>query len=216
MFFTPGTHKDHGLPYNPFKAIVVPRPIGWISSLDKEGRPNLAPYSFFNAISEIPPMVGYSAGPKPLDDGTFEDKDSLINVRETGQFVVNIVSAEQTKAMSDSSAPLGHGESEFDFAGLTTIDSELVAAPRVKDAPCHLECELWDILAMPEMPNGNRNYWVMGKVVGIHIDERVLTDDGRIDVLKFNPVARLGYKDYAQINDIFELGRPGGDKEAMR
>ena len=215
MFFIPGTHKEHGLPYSPLKAIVTPRPIGWISTIDKEGRPNLAPYSFFNAISELPPMVGFSASPVMDPDGAPREKDSLINVRETGEFVVNIVSAAQTKAMSDSSATLDHGVSEFDFAGLNPIASEKVKAPRVEGAPCHLECELWDILPLPEMPNGERNHWVMGKIIGIHIDESVLTEDGKVDVLKFNPVARLGYKDYSQVNDVFELERPGGDKEAL-
>jgi flavin reductase (DIM6/NTAB) family NADH-FMN oxidoreductase RutF len=210
MFFTPGTHKDHGLTYSPLKAIVCPRPIGWISSIDNDGRSNLAPYSFFNAISELPPMVGYSSSP-----GEFGDKDSLINIRETKQFVVNIVSAAQTMAMNASSAALPHGDNEFDFAGLTPIPSELVLPPRVKDAPCHLECELWDILPLPEMPNGQRNHWVMGTIIGIHIDDSVITD-GRVDVLKFNPVARLGYKDYAQINDVFEIDRPGASKEVMR
>lgn len=216
MFFIPGTHKDHGLPFNPLKAIIAPRPIGWISSIDKEGRPNLAPYSFFNAISEMPPMVGYSVGPNPLGGGEYREKDSLINVRETGEFVVNIVSADQTHQMNASSAALDHGKSEFDFAGLTPIDSEIVAAPRVKDAPCQLECRLWDILPLPEIKDGLRNHWVMGTIVGIHIDENVLTEDGKVDVLKYNPLARLGYKDYAQVNEIFELGRPDGDDEAMR
>lgn len=204
MFFTPGTHKDHGLPYNPFKAIVAPRPIGWISSVNKDGVANLAPYSFFNAISEIPPMVGFSASP-----GEHGDKDSLINVRDTGEFVVNIVSKAQINEMSASSAPLANGESEFDFAGLTPEPSSLVKAPMVKDAPCKLECKLWDIIALPEMPDGRRNNWVMGTVIGIHIDEAVLTD-GKVDVLKYNPTARLGYKDYAIIEDVFELDRPKG------
>lgn len=204
MFFTPGTHKDHGLPYNPFKAIVAPRPIGWISSVNKDGIANLAPYSFFNAISEIPPMVGFSAA--PAENG---DKDSLVNVQDRGEFVVNIVSKAQLHEMNASSAPLDHGASEFDFANLTPIESELVKPPRVKDAPCQLECKLWDIIAMPEMPNGRCNKWVMGMVVGIHIDDSVLRD-GRIDVLKYNPVARLGYKDYTCVDAIFELDRPEG------
>ena len=214
MFFTPGSHKDHGLRYNPLKAIITPRPIGWISSLDADGRPNLAPFSFFNAISELPPMVGYSVAPSLLEGGP-GIKDTLSNVRETKEFVVNIVSSAQMKAMSDSSAMLPHGESEFAFAGLNAIPSELVKPPRVKDAPCHLECVLWDILALPEMGNGNRNHWVMGEIIGIHIADNVVCD-GKVDVLRFNPVARLGYKDYAQIDDVFELSRPGSDKEAMR
>ena len=203
MFFTPGTHKDHGLPYNPFKAIVSPRPIGWISSVSKDGKPNLAPYSFFNAISELPPMVGYAASP-----GEHGDKDSLTNVRDTGEFVVNIVSKDQINQMSKTSAALAHGESEFDFAGLTPEPSSLVNVPKVVGAPCQLECKLWKILPLPEMEDGRRNNWVMGMVVGIHIDESVLTEDGKVDVLKYNPPSRLGYKDYAFVEDVFELDRP--------
>jgi flavin reductase (DIM6/NTAB) family NADH-FMN oxidoreductase RutF len=204
MFFTPGNHQDHGLPYNPFKAIVAPRPIGWISSINKDGVPNLAPYSFFNAISEIPPMVGFSAAP-----GEIGDKDSLVNIRDNGEFVVNIVSKVQIHEMSVTSAPLDHDVSEFDFAHLTPEQSKLVKPPRVKGAPCQLECKLWDILPMPEMPDGRRNQWVMGMVIGIHIDDSVLTD-GKVDVLKYNPAARLGYKDYTFVEDVFQLDRPKG------
>ncbi|MCE2517581.1 MAG: flavin reductase family protein [Alphaproteobacteria bacterium] len=203
MFFTPGTHKDHGLPYSPFKAIVAPRPIGWISTVSKEGIPNLAPYSFFNAMSELPPMVGFSSSP----GSNGEPKDSLINIQDTGEFVVNIVSKDQINAMSDTSADLSHKTSEFDFAGLTPEPSELVAAPRVKGAPCQLECKLWDILPMPEMAEGLSNKWVMGKVIGIHIQDEVIVD-GKVDVMKYNPAARLGYMDYATVDHVFEIERP--------
>lgn len=202
MFFTPGTHKDHGLTHNPFKAIVSPRPIGWISTLGADGTPNLAPYSFFNAISELPPMVGFAAAPNANGD-----KDSLVNARTSGEFVVNIVSKEQMQAMSDTSAELAAHESEFDFAGLTPTPATLVNAPMVKDAPCQLECKLWDIIELPEMPNGRRNQWVMGSVIGIHINDNVIVE-GKVDVLKYNPVSRLGYMDYAVIEDVLTLNRP--------
>jgi len=203
MFFTPGSHKDHGLPFNPLKAIVAPRPIGWISTVNKEGKANLAPYSFFNAISETPPMVGFSVSPGE------REKDSLVNSRETGEFVVNIVSHAQMQAMSDTSAPVPHGLSEFDLTGLSAIPSNMVAAPRVKDAPCHLECKVWDILALPEDEHGQRNYWVMGTIIGIHVDEAVIVD-GKIDVSLYQPVSRLGYKDYSVVRDVFEIERPKG------
>ena len=202
MFFTPGTHKDHGLTHNPFKAIVSPRPIGWISTLGADGTPNLAPYRFFNAISELPPMVGFAAAPNANSD-----KDSLVNARTSGEFVVNIVSKEQMQAMSDTSAELAAHESEFDFAGLTPTPATLVNAPMVKDAPCQLECKLWDIIELPEMPNGRRNQWVMGSVIGIHINDNVIVE-GKVDVLKYNPVSRLGYMDYAVIEDVLTLNRP--------
>lgn len=198
MFYTPGHHKDHGLPYNPFKAIVSPRPIGWISTISKDGKPNLAPYSFFNAISETPPMVAFSSSP-----GENGEKDSLINARETGEFIVNIVSKKQMQAMSDTSAALDHGVSEFDFAGLHPTGANLVKAPMVKDAPCHLECQLWDIITLPQA----NNHLVIGTVIGIHIDDQIITD-GKVDVLKFNPIARLGYMDYSSVEDLFPIARP--------
>ena len=202
MFFTPGMHQDHGLPFNPLKAIVAPRPIGWISTLSRDGKPNLAPYSFFNAISETPPMVGFSSSP-----GEHGEKDSLINARDTGEFVVNIVSKKQMQAMSDTSAALDHGVSEFDFAGLYAEPAQLVKAPMVKDAPCQLECKLWDIITLPPTSEGRNNHWVMGEVVGIHINDAIITD-GKVDVLKFNPVARLGYMDYTAVEDVFPIARP--------
>ena len=202
MFYTPGNHKDHGLPHNPFKAIVSPRPIGWISTISADGKPNLAPYSFFNAVSETPPMVAFSSSP-----GANGEKDSLINARDTAEFVVNIVSKEQMQAMSNTSADLAHGESEFDFAGLSAEPASLVKAPMVAGAPCQLECKLWDIITLPESPDGQKNHLVIGQVVGIHIDDAIITD-GKVDVLKFNPVARLGYMDYTAVEDVFPLARP--------
>ena len=202
MFYTPGNHKDHGLPHSPFKAIVSPRPIGWISTVSNDGKPNLGPYSFFNAISELPPMVGFSSSP-----GGGGEKDSLANARDTGCFVVNIVSKAQVDGMNASSADLPRGDSEFEYAGLEAEPSMLVDAPRVKGAPAQLECELWDILELPEMAGGKRNHWVMGRVVGIHIDDRFIVD-GKLDVTLYQPVSRLGYKDYAVIEEMIQLERP--------
>ena len=202
MFYTPGTHKDHGLPHNPFKAIVSPRPIGWISTISTDGKPNLAPYSFFNAVSETPPMVAFSSSP-----GANGEKDSLINARDTAEFVVNIVSKEQMQAMSDTSAALDHGVSEFDFAGLAAEPASIVKAPMVAGAPCQLECKLWDIITLPQTADGQNNHLVIGQVVGIHIDDGIITD-GKVDVLKFNPVARLGYMDYTAVENVFPLARP--------
>ena len=202
MFYTPGTHKDHGLPHNPFKAIVSPRPIGWISTISADGKPNLAPYSFFNAVSETPPMVAFSSSP-----GANGEKDSLINARDKAEFVVNIVSKEQMQAMSDTSAALDHGVSEFDFAGLAAEPASIVKAPMVAGAPCQLECKLWDIITLPQTADGQNNHLVIGQVVGIHIDDGIITD-GKVDVLKFNPVARLGYMDYTAVEDVFPLARP--------
>ena len=204
MFFTPGNHKQEGLTHNPFKAIVAPRPIGWISARGSDGMTNLAPYSFFNAISDSPPMVGFSASPGP-----FGEKDSLVMIRETGEFVVNIVSKAQMDAMNASSEALPRGTSEFDAAGLGQLASSIVSAPRVEGSPCQLECKLWKIIDLPEAENGSRNHLVTGEVVGIHIDDTVIVD-GKVDVTLYKPVARLGYKDYSAVESVFSLDRPSG------
>ena len=204
MFFTPGTHKDQGLPFNPLKAIVSPRPIGWISSISASGTHNLAPYSFFNAISESPPMVAFSSSP-----GENGDKDSVLNIEETGNFVVNIVSKKQMEAMNQSSASLDRGVSEFNAAGLKAETSTLVAAPRVGGAPCYLECTLWKIISLPNNAQGQHCKLVIGEIVGIGIDEAIITDEGKIDVTLYQPVGRLGYMDYTSVDEVFQLNRPG-------
>lgn len=199
MFYRPGL-DPHGLPHNPFKALVAPRPIGWISTLDAEGRRNLAPYSFFNAFSDTPPMVGYaSTGGK----ATGERKDTLANIRATGEFVVNVVSYALRDAMNASSAQLPAEADEFAHAGLTPAPCETVLAPRVAEAPAALECRLWRIVDLP----GAGNALALGEVTGIHIDEAVLRD-GMVDVTRYNPMARLGYQDYAAVMEVFPLRRP--------
>jgi len=203
MFFPSGTHKDHGLAFNPLKAIVSPRPIGWISSIGANGIHNLAPYSFFNAVSEIPPMVAFSGSP-----GTQGDKDTVKNIEETGDFVVNIVSSSLMNAMNITSASLPRDISEFDQAQLTPKPSRLVSSPHVAESPCYLECKLWKIIDLPQASDESKSRLVIGEVVGIGIDDAIITPEGKIDVAKYQPAARLGYKDYAIINKVFELDRP--------
>jgi len=201
MFYRPGL-DPHGLPHNPFKAMVSPRPIGWISSLDAQGQANLAPYSFFNALADAPPMVMFSStGSKP--DQPYA-KDSVANIRATGEFVCNLVGYEMRDAMNASSAALAAGDDEFEAAGLTTAPSSVVAPPRVAGVPGALECKIYQIVDLP----GEANHMVIGEVVGIYIDEAVLKD-GVFDVLKYNPLARLGYRDYATVRELFSLNRPG-------
>ncbi|MDA0307479.1 MAG: flavin reductase family protein [Proteobacteria bacterium] len=203
MFFPSGTHKDHGLAFNPLKAIVSPRPIGWISSIGANGIHNLAPYSFFNAVSETPPMVAFSGSP-----GTQGDKDTVKNIEETGDFVVNIVSSSLMNAMNITSASLPRDISEFDQAQLTPKPSRLVSSPHVAESPCYLECKLWKIIDLPQASDESKSRLVIGEVVGIGIDDAIITPEGKIDVAKYQPAARLGYKDYAIINKVFELDRP--------
>jgi flavin reductase (DIM6/NTAB) family NADH-FMN oxidoreductase RutF len=203
MFFPSGTHKDHGLAFNPLKAIVSPRPIGWISSIGANGIHNLAPYSFFNAVSETPPMVAFSGSP-----GTQGDKDTVKNIEETGDFVVNIVSSSLMNAMNITSASLPRDISEFDQAQLTPKPSRLVSSPHVAESPCYLECKLWKIIDLPQASDESKSRLVIGEVVGIGIDDAIITPEGKIDVAKYQPAARLGYKDYAIIDKVFELDRP--------
>jgi flavin reductase (DIM6/NTAB) family NADH-FMN oxidoreductase RutF len=200
MFFRPGL-DPHGLAHNPFKALIAPRPIGWISSLDADGRVNLAPYSFFNAVAEAPPMLAYANNGVKL--GLGEGKDSLGNIRATGEFVANVVSFALRDAMNATSGPYPHGEDEFATAGLTPAASRLVAPPRVAEAPAALECRLWRIIDLP----GENNHLVIGEVVGIHIDEAAVVD-GKVDITLYRPVARLGYRDYAAVNETFSMHRP--------
>lgn len=200
MFYRPGL-DDHGLPHNPFNALITPRPIGWISSRDTAGNLNLAPYSFFNGVSYVPPMVMFSStADKP---GLNEPKDSIANIQETGEFVVNIVSTALLDQMNISSGHYPHGTSEFELAKLETAASETVAPPRVAAAPAALECKLVRVEQLP----GAANFVTFGEVTGIHIDDGILTD-GRVDPTKFHPLARMGYRDYASVTEVFEVQRP--------
>ena len=202
MFFTPGTHLQFGLSHNPLKAIVSPRPIGWISSQGSDGSVNLAPYSYFNAISEQPPMVMFSSAP-----GGDTSKDSLRNVLETKEFVVNVVSAALGDAMNVSSGSYPYGTNEFDEAGLEMAACETVSVPRVKAAPAALECCLWQAIELPAPQNGRASTMVIGTITGIHIADDVIVD-GKVDVAAYQPLARLGYMDYAQITELFAIQRP--------
>ncbi len=201
MFYRPG--KDpHGLAHNPFKALIAPRPIGWISTCDAAGGVNLAPYSFFNALADTPPLVMYASNGRKT--GRDEGKDTVANIRATAEFVVNVVSFALRDAMNASSGPYPAGEDEFLRAGLEAAPSVVVAPPRVAQAPAALECRLWKVIDLP----GAANALVIGEVVGVHVDPAVIVD-GKIDVAIYQPLARLGYRDYAAVTDVFSLTRPG-------
>ena len=202
MFLTPGTHLKAGLSHNPLKAIVSPRPIGWISSRGRNGSVNLAPYSYFNAIAEQPPMVMFSSAPSGNTS-----KDSLRNVMETKEFVVNIVSAALGDAMNISSGNFPYGTNEFTESGLAMADCETVTVPRVRAAPAALECRLWQAIELPTLEDVAPSTIVLGTVTGIHIADDVIVD-GKIDVTIYQPLARLGYMDYAKITTLFEMKRP--------
>ena len=199
MFYRP--EDGHGLPHNPFNAIVTPRPIGWISTRDADGVRNLAPYSFFNAVAYVPPQVMFaSTGTKPDQDGT---KDSVANIRATGEFCVNIVSEALKDAMNASSATLPAESDEFEAAGLTAVPCETIGCDRVAESPANLECRLTQIVTL----EGKSNFVVFGEVTGIHMRDECLKD-GRFDITTYRPLSRLGYRDYTVIRDLFELARP--------
>ncbi|MEM7499023.1 MAG: flavin reductase family protein [Pseudomonadota bacterium] len=204
MFYRPA--DGHGLPHDPFKSLVVPRPIGWISSIDAEGRTNLAPYSFFNGCGDNPPLVMFAqTGRKSREEA---EKDSIANIRETGEFACNMVSAALIDAMNASSARLGRNVDEFAEAGLTKAPCSEIAAPRVAEAPAVLECRMVRILDdLPTWQAHQRNIMVIGEVVGVHIADDAL-EDGRFRTEAVKPVARLGYMDYTAVQNTFELLRP--------
>ena len=199
MFYTPS--EGHSLPHNPFNAIVSPRPIGWISTRGEDGLDNLAPYSFFNAVAYVPPQVMFaSTGQKPDRDGT---KDSVAQLRETGVFCVNIVEYAARDAMNASSASLPAGEDEFVRASLEKTECSKINCPRVAGAPANLECKVTQIVPLA----GEANIAVFGEVVGVHLRDDCIVD-GRFDVTTYQPLARLGYRDYARVTELFSLNRP--------
>ena len=198
MFYTTDDNR-HGLAHDPFKAIVSPRPIGWIGSKGRDGSINLAPYSFFNAVADRPKLVMFSSAGR---------KDSQRNAAETGVFTCNFVGRDLAEKMNLSSAALPYGESEFDFAGLTAKQAELIDAPYVGEAFAVLECRVTEIME-PKTLSGepSENVLVFGEVVGIRIDEAIVRD-GRLDMSIARPVARMGYMDYSEGSDVFEMVRP--------
>lgn len=207
MFYRPA--DGHGLPHDPFKALVVPRPIGWVSTRDAEGRANLAPYSYFNGCGDAPPMVMFAqTGRKSRPE---LEKDSIANIRTTGEFACNIVPEALKEAMNLSSGTYPADADEFEIAGLTAAPCREIGAPRVAEAPAVLECRVVRIVDdLPHWSEHQRNIVVIGEVVGVHIDDAVLRD-GAVDVLGFSPVARLGYMDYTTVREVFAMKRPGQD-----
>ncbi|WP_294608081.1 flavin reductase family protein [Roseovarius sp.] len=200
MFYKP--EDGHGLPHNPFNSIVSPRPIGWISTRGTDGRDNLAPYSFFNAVAYVPPQVMFSSTSAKEDRG--DTKDSVANIRETGVFCVNIVEYEMRDAMNKTSGLWDREMDEFDLAALEKAECETIACSRVARAPANLECKLTQILQLP----GEANFAVFGEVTGVHMRDDCVVD-GMFDVLRYNPLTRLGYQDYSVIREKFSLKRPG-------
>tara|TARA_R110002020_G_scaffold459632_1_gene677732 strand:+ start:14699 stop:15310 length:612 start_codon:yes stop_codon:yes gene_type:complete len=197
MFFEP--KNGHGLPHDPFRAIVAPRPIGWVSTVSQDGLINLAPYSFFNAVAGRPPMVILSS------EGL---KDSILNIEATREFVINLATLPMAERMNETSRGLPFDTNEFEFAGLESAASSLVKPPRVADCPAALECKVTDIIDLKNLAGeiGERRM-AIGEVVGIYIDEQYLTD-GKFDMVKAQTLARCGYWDYQVTTELFDMPRP--------
>ena len=197
MFYEP--RNGHGLPYDPFKAIIAPRPIGWISTLDPQGRPNLAPYSFFNAVHSRPPMLMFTSESM---------KHSAANAIATGEFVFNLSTRSLFDAMNASSAALAAGEDEFAAAGLEAAPCRVVKAPRVAASPASLECRVVQSMQFHDVDGRAVDGWlIIGQVVGVHIDDAFLRN-GRFDTAAAQPLARCGYRDYTVVTEMFEALRP--------
>ena len=201
MFYETGQRDTSLLPRDPFKAIVAPRPIGWISTRSTDGLINLAPYSFFNAFGSAPPIIGFSS------EGA---KDSAAFARDSGEFVANLATMDLFRQVSETSAPLPRGQSEFIHSGLTMAPCRLVTAPRVAESHAALECKVIEIVALRDRrgePVGN--YLVLGEVLAFHIDDRFI-HDGVFDAAAARSLARCGYQDYAVVDRLYTLTRPSG------
>jgi flavin reductase (DIM6/NTAB) family NADH-FMN oxidoreductase RutF len=196
--------NDHGLPRDPFKAIVSPRPIGWISSMSASGQVNLAPYSFFNGVSAEPPIVMFSS------EGF---KDSISFILETKEFVCNVPNYDLREAVVKTSAELARGVNEMDVAGLEAAPSRLIKPPRVAAAPVAMECKLLKVVTLDDLDGKSVDrHVVFGQVVGIHIDDRFLKN-GRLDTAAMKPIARCGYADYSVVDAVFSIARPNVKQE---
>lgn len=197
LFYT--AEDPHGLPYDPFKAIIAPRPIGWIGSQSREGIINLAPYSFFSAVSSRPNILAFSS------EGL---KDSAYNAVETGEFTFSLATRPLAERMSQSSARLDAEVNEFEFAGLTMAPSRLISPPFVSESPAALECRVTSSLRLKDLQGNDTNsYVIFGQVVATHIKDEFIRE-GRFDTAKAQPIARCGYNDYATVESVWEIVRP--------
>lgn len=210
MFYEP-EKGDHGLPFNPYKSIVVPRPIGWITTLSAEGVVNLAPYSQFNNAGYDPPYVLFSGNSWP---GTGERKHSVRNATDTGEFVVNMATWELRTEIDETASFFARGVDEAQKSGLEMIPSRIVKPPRVARSPVHLECKLHSVIALPGNSPDQVHHVVIGRVVGVHIRDDVIGADGKIDILKIRPLARLGYHDYTTVDSLFPIVPKGAGRRA--
>ena len=198
MFYD-AVRNDHGFENDPFKALVAPRPIGWISTLSPEGIANLAPYSYFNAMSQSPHYVVFGSGGR---------KDSIRNAEAAGEFAVNLATWELREQMNASSANAPPHVDEFELARLTKAPCRLIKAPRVAESPVCLECRLFKVIELPDDQGKVADWLAIGRVIGIHIDDRFI-ENGRVNTAAMKPIARMGYSEYATVETAWRMRRPG-------
>ena len=208
MKYMPGSEKCP-LPFSPFKACTVPRPIGWLSSISPDGVENLAPYSQWQNLTFDPPMVMFAANQYP--DG--RRKDTVINAEKTGWFVWNMVTWDLREAMNTTSRAVPYGESEIKLAGLRTVKADLSDVPMVADSPCHFECRYISTHRLKGNSNVGTVDVVFAEVVKIHIKDEYIDEFGKLDIKKARPIARLGYYDYTVVDETFEMRIPMASPE---
>ncbi|PWY75008.1 hypothetical protein BO70DRAFT_319030, partial [Aspergillus heteromorphus CBS 117.55] len=210
MFYEPGK-TDHGLPHDPFKSCVIPRPIGWISTTSTNGTSNLAPYSQFTNLTFDPPYVLFSSN--QTVDGT--RKDTVVNAESTGRFVWNMATYDLREAMNITAQQFPYGVDEFEEAGLSKEMSRVLdGVPMVKESPVRFECVYHSTMRLPGNPPMGTVDVVVGRVVGVHVDEGVITD-GLLDVKKMRPIARCGYFQYAVVESTFDMVIPGMSEDVL-
>jgi flavin reductase (DIM6/NTAB) family NADH-FMN oxidoreductase RutF len=210
MYYDPDKN-DHGLPYNPFKSCVIPRPIGWISTISPGGMHNLAPYSQFQNLTFDPPYVMFAGN--QTTRGT--RKDTVVNVEQTGEFVYNLATYELRQAVNRSGEEVPPEIDEFELAGVTKAPSIRIKPCRVAESPVQFECRYHQTIRLPGNGLLGSVDIVIGRVVLVHIKDEVIGPDGRLDILRIRPLARLGYYDYTTVDSIFEMVIPGGNKSLL-
>lgn len=210
MYYEPGI-TPHGLPFDPFKSCVVPRPIGWISTLSRSGQANLAPFSQFQNVTFDPPMVMFASN----QNSSGQRKDSVRNAEETGEFVWNMATYDLRDAVNTTAMELPHGDDEFERAGLVKLPSRKVKPARVQGSPIQFECVYLNTVRFPGTPPMGTVDVVFGRVVAVHIDDAAIDAKGMVDVLKIKPLARMGYYDYTFVDNQFQMIIPGDNKALL-
>jgi flavin reductase (DIM6/NTAB) family NADH-FMN oxidoreductase RutF len=201
IFYEPHRRDKSILSHDPFKALIAPRPIGWVSTISKTGAINLAPYSFFNAVADSPPMLAFSSNGK---------KDSQTFAEETGEFVWNMPTWDLRENMNITSASFPQGDNEFPHAQLEMEPCRLVKPPRVAESPCSLECKVTHVVPLKDIDdNPCINTVIIGQVIGVHLDERYIDGKGLVEITRMKPIARCGYlADYTVLDELFQMRRP--------